>query len=156
MSTKTKTSKATLKKAAKLLQKSHDYIETFGFDINEYNPSHWDDKSQEDVERGPCCFIGSVRYSAKISPTPGRGDVGDVPADEGDGPELTVALEMLDKCAKKTKYGKEYRHSFNHVGRFVEAVGIDLDQKNMPKYRQNNYALSIFRKAITEIHKEIG
>lgn len=151
MSTDTvsKPTKATLRKAAKLLQKSHDYIEQFGFDITEYDPHYYDETN------GPCCFIGSVRHSAKINPTPGSGSAGDTRADLGDGSELTVALEMLDRCAKKTKYGKEYGSSFINVGRFVESVGLCLDSLNMPKYKQKNYALSVFRKALTEIHKEI-
>lgn len=135
-------SKATLKKAAKLLQRAHDVIELHGFDIHEYGELAPADV-QEGEEIPPMCYIGNIRFAAGIAPTPGADNTNaggwESDATEGDGPELVVALETLDKLAKrripavrKNSVVNEPRPS--QVGRFVEALGFEIQERSAKRF----------------------
>lgn len=138
-----KPSKTTLKKALKLLQKSHDHIEIEGFDISSYINRKY----------RPSCFIGNVRYAAGIDPDPGSLG-GSFPADRDSGPELTIALDYLDKAALRTKFGKEISQIYNfdnyHEGRIAEKIGLSYES-----HATKRYALGVFRSAIRSIVKDI-
>lgn len=158
---KKKTSKAVLERAANVLQKAHDLIESGGFNIDRYK--------SEIGGTINYCYIGSIRAAAGIVPRPDGGMKG--PADTGDGPELTIALEVLDKTAAKSrkvskksikKYVKgelRYKYYFpgeynlQYAGRYVEAFGLALD--TLTQKEQEVVALDLLRKALREIHKEL-
>jgi hypothetical protein len=135
-----KPSKTVLKKALTLLQKSHNAIEINGFDMGSYYTSNG----------GAGCFIGNVRTAAGIDPEPEGGLDRYKPADKGDGPELTIALEYLDRAAMKTKVGIEYKENMENysTGRLVEKIGM------VGKF-DKRYGLRVFRSAIRSIIKDI-
>lgn len=161
-----KYSKTARKKAAKILQKAHDYIEQNGFDIQSYG------RSSGYVSR---CYLGTLRTVAGLDAEPvggthGYDDYAD--ATEGDGPELILAMETLDKVAKPRlaplmkKYGEpsdtKSPESFEvATGRYIEAVGLLFDHKNQEKYGYGHPkvddasradALKMLRKALTELY----
>lgn len=152
--------KETLEKAADLIQSAHDYIEINGFDISQYRPRPF---SLSDDRSGPCCYIGTLRNVAGIDPSPGCGDAG-----AGDGPELIEALDQLDRIAKRRMNSEDKRGVKNDfetpTGRFVESLGFNIrtrafnkhpgDWNAMLKYEQE-YALKLLRKALTDIYAEV-
>ena len=90
-----KPSKRTLKRTVKILQIAHDNIETNGFDINAY-------------EGRKCCYIGGIRRAANIEPAPSGGIEEELDGtDAGDGPELTLALSVLDNVTKGERGAKK-------------------------------------------------
>lgn len=158
---------AKLRRAQTLLQKGHDYIEAVGFDIDQYGEG----------AQPVCCHIGTLRHVADLPEEPLYDETldEDVAAD-GDGPELIIAFEFLDKVAKRflTEEGKgdvkdEYS-SKGRVGRFVEYLGFEtkkeirnelgislwgMNGNPLALQRQQDEALKIWRKALTAIYREI-
>ncbi len=145
--------KTELKKAAVVLQKAHDYIETYGFDIMSYPPRKKNDEQviSGRTKEGACCYIGSVRLAAGINPSPSGGN----PA-AGDGPELKIALKTLDKIAAKSKWAKKVGKPDDYsIGTFIEQVGFEIKYDYEDKKREESKALDFFRRALTDIHKQI-
>lgn len=140
-------SKTTLRRAAKLLQDAHDYIERFGFDILEYGTySQNAVRLQLEEEYGKSedmpkmCWIGTMRYLANpdLDPAP------EGPAKNGDGPELELVLRTLDTIAQR-RLPAEDRHTIANeyesedgegweVGRFIERLGFNVMDKAIDKY----------------------
>lgn len=185
--TKTQTSLPSdevLRKAANLLQRAHDNIEIFGFNIDTFGTGNKKPESDRYEQTGPACYIGSLRLAAGVKPSPGAFDI----AAEGDGPELIEALKIMDGIAKRrmkpkdrrtvksdwkttsefyretTSTATEYPADLWSVGRFVEQFGFEVqsraeekfeDQKSQREY-EKNYALKLLRKALTEIHTRLG
>lgn len=136
-----------LRAAQSLLQRAHDHIELAGFDIGTYGSGAGSLR--------PACYIGTVRAMAGLSD-----HAYGMPADHGDGPELTIALAQLDKLARpltdpvrladiKDEYGED------SVGRIVEGYGFTLDSEGMNVDDQCNAALTMFRRALTEVYRKI-
>lgn len=146
--TQSKIPQKTLKAAAKLLQGAHDYIEEFGFDINTFDGRRLGARGGHGA---PMCYIGTVRHLAGIDPTPG----GKAAAD-GDGPELVLALQAMDKVAKR-RLKPDERHnteeqfrgdgehavmyegatqdpSFWTIGRFVESLGFEIEERAAERF----------------------
>lgn len=146
-----KPSKRTLKRTAKILQIAHDNIETNGFDINSY------------IGSGQC-YIGSIRCAAGVNSEPPGGIEKEIAGtDSGGGPELTLALSVLDNVAEGERGAKRamkmIQESFPYPGpgRLVERLGLNInDRQNPPSdKKQTEYALKLLRKAITEVQKEL-
>jgi hypothetical protein len=164
-------SKAMLKKTLKVLQKAHDHIEQFGFDIRTYNPGGYSLTTLQ----GPCCFIGTARVAAGCKRLdPFNGLIG-VDTTSGNGPELEWVLKVLDESAekiprkgvKKNNIIKELEKDFGignifPPGRFVERIGLALQgiDMNRPRIMSEGeieeYALTIFRRAIRDVTKQIN
>lgn len=89
--------------ARDLLQRQHDLIEVAGFDIytaydgHADGPDIWKAARQGDYSLidGQSCFIGGARLVAGIDPL-WRDEL---LTDHGDGPELGIALRILDRTA---------------------------------------------------------
>lgn len=189
MPTKTKTkaskppSKRTLKRAAHLLQAAHDQIEVFGFDINTYGGG---DPLPDGQTVPRMCYIGSVRHQAGCDPAPALVRLSDGYANDptaGDGPELAVALDAMDKVAlrrlNKTiqkAVAAEYEDDVTLTGRFVERLGFEIEKRAVQRFPiptgqgwnaedydvlhekrdryQKTYALKLLRQALTEIYAD--
>jgi hypothetical protein len=146
-----KPSKAVLKRSIKLVQACHDYIEANGFDIYSY------DSVPGDAPNAPRCYIGTTRCLAGVKPMPHHNYVGDFPADEGDGSELTFVLGLLDSCAKRTKYAQLYKidHDYRNVGRYIEMLGLRLAKEGVIPSEQTKFALTLFRRALRDLVKKL-
>jgi hypothetical protein len=155
----------TLRKAANILQTAHDHIETFGFDIYSYGGIDIVDQVKGHTEIAPACYIGSVRRAAGLP-----GTFNDYP-EEGDGPELIIALKKLDEIAAKRLSAYERKminqeHAESTTGRFIENLGFEIRDRARDKFPnvndegfdeyQTKYALRLLRKALTMIYKDIG
>ena len=156
--TKTKKpSKAILKKSAKLLQVMHDYIEEYGFDISvpaSKRSNNYDLGKKGKVNVGPVCYIGGARLAAGVNPYEFYEGT-----DKGNGEELTIALRLLDKIALRTKKGKKatgYNLRGSEPGGIVEALGFLLRNEGVTEAKQKAYALTLLRRALRDIYKEIG
>lgn len=137
-----------------LLQKSHDYIEVFGFNIDFYEGSD-----------GACCHIGTVRKMAGLPADPD----GHSPS-SGDGPELVRAFKILDGVIKRRLSsnrvekvkdtvsiwrGEEVQMA---IGRYVESYGFQFRDDGddfVGNDAETQEALRIFRKALTKVYKQI-
>lgn len=162
MATETLTEQKIKDRAARILQQAHDYIEAVGFDIMVYAPdAYYDEETGDLIEfdlktmKGePMCYIGTVRAFAGVNPEPGDD------ASAGDGEELRVALDTLDKIAKES-LGVHWRETAEEnaypTGRYIEALGFQMRDKFREDYKPNldkerEYALGILRKALTDIY----
>lgn len=124
----------TLECAAETLQAAHDYIEVNGFDITTYEPYN-----------KASCYIGTVRLVAGLSPKPRQGHKAAV----------TAALKMLDQIAidegADLIFGKR-EGGTSGAGKFIESLGFQKAAEDLTDNEQRDYALTILRKALTEIH----
>lgn len=179
--TQSKIPKKTLEAAAKLLQGAHDYIEQFGFDIDTYDGKRC---GQKGGHGAPMCYIGTLRHVAGINPSPAKSNG---VAAAGDGDELIVALKAMDKIAKRrmraydrksvmVEYGQygheeapEFDADFHTIGRFVERLGFDIQERAYEKFDDDNmplddlvdkahdyerdYALRLLRRALTDLYR---
>lgn len=133
-----------LKKAQKILQRAHDYIEMAGFDIDFYQPEMTPfmgediiiGRNKKLVDHGPCCYIGATRLVAGVRPNPSNG------TDSEDGPELTLALRALDATCC------EVRTDETEPGRVIEAEGLE-------DHHKKDEALLTYRSALTAVYNEI-
>jgi hypothetical protein len=148
----------TLKRAQKILQRTHDYYETVGFNINTYiNGNHresYDWSKKPDI--GPICYIGGIRLSAGVYPSPIQG------TDVGDGPELRVALEIVDRVARKKlarinpdalREATRRANDWDQPGRLAEEFGFTVNSYS--DERQRTKAITLMRQALREVHKKI-
>lgn len=161
----------TLRKAADLLQKTHDLVEAVGFNIDTYDggneaPLRADVSKILDQENigeiiAPMCYIGSLRYAAGLNPSPGNFEIA---AD--DGPELIEALKAMDRIARRrmnperrketqvnaqyaarswqeeSQVAREYPADIWSVGRFVETFGFDIQERAANKFGIRPYQVS--------------
>lgn len=125
-----------------LLQRAHDYVESFGFNIHEYDTPG--------TKTGPRCYIGTVRTCANLRPYPEYNpDLGYNDPGYGNGLELRRALEMLD-----AQVPSGYLHDRGICrydllsGRLVEKYGFFVQT-------ERDEALRIFRGALTEVYRLI-
>lgn len=176
---KKKRSKRDLEKAQKLLQRMHDYIEVHGFniDVAAEESVEWTDKLKREIRRGNInavnvervCFIGGARLAAGVDPD-GYGEG----TDSGDGPELTIGLEALDRVAEMSPEGKkaiENNCRGKQPGGIAEAFGNifqrtltkDLDWASTDyeeriktlRKREAEHALGVIRQALTVVYNEL-
>lgn len=117
--------KTNLKKAQKVLQNAHDYVELCGFDINSEGHGLTAEILEqvrkgklEGVESGAACFIGSARIAAGVNPS----DMFQLGTDGGDGPELTIALEIMDESIPRA-HRKRAQEKNMRVGSYNRSAG---------------------------------
>lgn len=158
------------KRAADILQQAHDYIEVIGFDIMSYDGDIAIDQGRAksfnlETATGPqMCYIGTIRAFAGVEPSPQYDRI--IHAEDaaaGDGPELRLALETLDRLARE-ELQDEYVDSAEDygdytTGRYVEQLGFQVRNKfctenngDYDKEREREYALMLLRKALTDIY----
>lgn len=109
-----------LNAARGILQRQHDWIEIAGFNIGTMGPLVGAEEREaaknghfEDIV-GVACFIGGARLSAGIHPQ--WNEI----TDEGDGPELTVALELMDEAVLRMVGQEAYDSLRDRTGREIE------------------------------------
>jgi hypothetical protein len=174
MATTVKYTKRDLVKAKKVLENALGYIERYGFNINTAIES--ERLVEKDVLKlvkegkiskidakhyGTVCFIGATRIGAGVQP---RDYVKGT--DYGDGKELTIALELLDKAveivdpenlslAKDNNIRTNQSIYFvgNGPGGVAEALGfIFIDKGDLDS---EDVAENMFKAALTYIHDEL-
>lgn len=157
------------KRAADILQQAHDYIEVIGFDIMSYDGDIAIDQGRAkpfnlETATGPqMCYIGTIRAFAGVEPSPQYDEeINAEDASAGDGPELRLALETLDRLAREdledtwVESAEEYGNYT--IGRYVEALGFQIRSKirdengGVNPEREREYALMLLRKALTDIY----
>lgn len=155
-----------LEKAKKVLENALGYIERYGFDISEsiqgertVNKKVLDLVKKGEISKieakhyGTVCFIGATRIGAGVQPNEySKG------TDYGDGKELTVALELIDKAVEKVNPNnfKESKERVDHdnmgPGTVAEALGFILREQDQ------DYTIvveDIFKTALIYIHDEL-
>lgn len=158
------------KRAADILQQAHDYIEVVGFDIMSYDGSIAVDQGKADefdpeAKIGPpMCYIGTIRAFAGVAPSPQYdGEIEAEDAGAGDGPELRLALETLDRLAREDLEDEYIEGAEEYgdyaIGRYVEQLGFQVRGKLRNENhgvedteQEREYALMLLRKALTDIH----
>lgn len=152
-----------MRKTLKVLQKTHDEFEAYGYDIGSYGTC-----TNRERKTGARCFIGGVRMAAGVlgSPCATNG------TDLGDGKELALALELVDKAAENRikklagnikrrirKDAKDRSYLQRDVdvepGRIAEAFGFELNNQYLTFKEQQKKALAVIRSAITKLNKDI-
>lgn len=152
--------KRTLKQTQGILQRAHDYFEAHGFNISEASEKMGEEADFKKGRKGKadlgyCCFIGGVRLAAGVNP---EGMF--YGTDSGDGPELTLALEILDEVAKRSKHAPAARaHALgsraDQPGGLVEGLGFALKDQGLSKKQQQARAIGILRSALRDVHKKL-
>jgi hypothetical protein len=154
-----------LKATRRVLDRLHRYIEQQGFDVSiaaaDFPETDDPDEAQEiykamlddrvvDVNVGEVCFIGGARLCAGVHP----GEWSNESTDWGNGPELTVALELLDEAAGREADSDEIREAQSRnertrPGGIAEALAFM--RQDEADWSQGSFALGIVRSALTWI-----
>lgn len=134
-----------LRATQQLLQRCHDRVETIGFNIMSYRGARDVLSDVEADGSGPACYIGTVRLEAGVDGYAGRG----VDPGSGDGPELRIALRILDELAWNDSDRPDDcgTPSNSSAGRVVEEFGF--------AHPSGGTALRFFRRALTQVYERI-
>jgi hypothetical protein len=150
-------SKTVLKRTQGILQRTHDYIEAEGFNITvaiteEGSKADFKKGRKGKAKLGPCCYIGGVRLAAGVDP-----DWAGVATDKGDGPELTLALEVMDQVVARSKDAAAARIRWYSPlpGKLAEALGFALRVQGVSNENQKARALTLLRRALRDVYKKL-
>lgn len=154
-----------------LLQKAHDHVELHGFTIHTYADTHYRGAAIVPVRVG--CYIGTLRMMAgvpAIPPTIGEERRGDDrvqnKADHGNGPELSLALKILDDIAKPWLSDESFEAvvgGYKHKrGRYIERLGFQTHAGAPVPTGEETYggmqaaaALGMLREGLRKVYRAI-